>query len=85
MKEHKWSEERFEGSVIAGKMWVCKECGCYGGPVFKDSPTKPKWRPYLAGVPVESFSDDCEDAKKQIDEFVAKFPSWKEHIDRVRT
>jgi len=68
--------------------WVCRRCGASGGPSFLPweqlEVKAPKWKPFLAGTPLQPVSDNCDEAKKQIDAFVTKHPEWKEYADRAR-
>lgn len=86
--KHDW---KIEGPVdIPGPKyyWICRRCGASGGPSFlpwEELDVKaPRWEPFLAGTPLQPISDNCDEAKKQIDEFVLKHPEWKEYVERAR-
>jgi len=68
--------------------WCCRRCGASGGPSFlpwENLEVKaPKWKPFLAGTPLQPVSDNCDEARKQIDEFVAKHPEWSPYVERAR-
>lgn len=85
---HDWKIEGPTEAPGAKYYWICRRCGASGGPSFLPweqlEVKAPKWKPFLAGTPLQPVSDNCDEAKKQIDEFVAKHPVWKEYVDRAR-
>lgn len=87
MKKHDWKIETIDqpGPKF---YWICRKCGCSGGPSFLPweqlEVKEPKWRPFLAGVPLIDLPDDCDLAKKMIDEFIEKYPEWKPKAARAR-
>lgn len=87
MIEHDWKIE--EVTTPGPKYyWVCRNCGSSGGPSFLPREQleikKPKWEPFLAGTPLINLPQDCEEARKQIDDFVRISPVWKEYVDKAR-
>lgn len=77
------------GSVAKQYFWVCRNCGSAGGPApvlpWEDlTVVEPSQSPFLAGTPLIKISNDCQEAKAQIDEFVAMYPVWKEYVDKAR-
>lgn len=88
LKEHDWKIEGPTGKAGPQYYWICRTCGASGGPSFLPweqlTVKKPRWAPFLSGTPLQPVSEDCDEAKKQIDEFIAKYPVWKEYVDKAR-
>src|SRR5690349_12116129 len=91
--KHKWEIETVDataGGLDIGRFWICWECGTSGGPVgftkakedITTGPHKP-WM-FLAGTPLWELSQDCEEAKKTIDDYVAKHPDYEKELARSR-
>ena len=86
--KHKWMIEEVD-CPGPKYYWICRRCGACGGPSFLPweqlEIKKPTWVPFLSGTPLINLStDNCDEAKKQVDEFVVKYPEWGEYADRAR-
>ena len=85
MKEHNWEVETIECSLDTVDFWICRNCGCSGGPTGGQENKISDWI-FVAGVPIQGgvLPKDCDEARKLIDTFVEKYPEYKERIDRER-
>lgn len=85
--KHEWKIEELK-NTDPKYYWVCRRCGAAGGPSFVPwehlEVKEPSWLPFLAGTPLQPVSEDCDEAKKQIDDFVEKYPEWKGYVERAR-
>lgn len=87
MKEHNWMLQ----TVTAGikdtlweeDFWVCGDCRCCGG-IYISGHTKPIHKGNLTGTPLFGLPDDCDEAKKIIEEFLLKHPDWASTADKHR-
>lgn len=88
MREHTWQIEELVCSIDTSYFWLCRVCGSSGGPAptpdKRTETSKPLWTPFLAGTPIIGVSDDCDRAKKSIDDYIEKYPEWIGHRDRAR-
>ena len=72
-RPHKWDVEEIDGGPVGcDDFWICHQCGASGGPVWYTESGRgdpPSMGPFLAG-PALDLSDDCDEAKQQIQDFI---------------
>lgn len=85
---HNWTTEVIVIGNIKQYFWICRNCGSSGGsapiPGEEVEIVTPLREPFLAGTPLINISNNCQEAKVQIDEFVALHPVWKPYADKAR-
>ena len=85
-KPHQWQKILVDGGPVgADEFYICFECGTSGGPVDWSSKGPGSYGRFLAGAPLSDLSEDCAEAKQQIDEFVARYPRYKELVGAERS
>jgi hypothetical protein len=86
MSEHRWGiREIYLAGLPVGIIWICPMCGATAGQWDVEHPNHPVDPvPFLAGTPLCNLSLNCEEAEKQIDEYVEKYPAWNEYVGRTR-
>ena len=73
VKKHAWEKEEVDGGPLGtDEFWACFECGASGGAAFHPFTGKETTpRPFLPG-PASPLSEDCEEARQQVELAVAE-------------
>lgn len=95
MKPHNWIIEEVNAGFDIGYFWVCRQCGCSGGPTggpLGGETSFGSGKPggylnigyFLAGVGLTNLPEDCDEAKDAIDKYVYKYPDFQQDVARAR-
>jgi hypothetical protein len=88
MTPHSWEQISLNiGNGESTPFWLCKACGASGGSVFstdKGGPHAPPHDGFLVGTSLGRLGDDCAIAKLKIDNYIEKYPQYRELVASER-
>lgn len=89
-KPHKWEVIKVDATdagLDIGEFWQCFECGSSGGPTGwgNGRPGSYLGGGFLSGTSLTNLSDDCDDARSDIDAYLSKYPGYKDLVDYERS